>query len=99
MLVSTKTVECKSRFLDGGLEKRGWGFWGAVDVPPCSGASRPASLFGLDPPSARRLTEGVGTLGVPLKVRRACGASNTGLCREEKINAHRSGTPSGQAKT
>jgi hypothetical protein len=39
-----------------------------------------ASLFAIDPPSARRLTEGVGTLGVPLKVRRACGASNTGLC-------------------
>ncbi len=38
-----------------------------ADVPPCSGASRPAALFGLDPPSARRLTEGVGTLGVPLR--------------------------------
>ncbi len=39
--------------------------------PPCSGASRrPACAGGacracLDPPSARRLTEGVGTRGVP----------------------------------
>jgi len=38
-----------------------------ADVPSCSDASRRAPLFGLDPPSGRRLTEEVGTLSVPKK--------------------------------
>ena len=50
-----------------------------IEVPPCSDASRDASLFALDPPCARRLDGRRRDAGRPLKYSTACGASNTGL--------------------
>ena len=53
-----------------------------VDVPPCSGASRHAPLFALDPPCARRPTGSVGTQGVPSLSSTPPEGSNTGLYEE-----------------
>ena len=51
---------------------------------PRQGTLRSPLRSALDPPRARRLTGGVGTQGVLLKFRRACGASNTGLWARDK---------------
>ncbi len=51
---------------------------GAWALPPCSAASRDATLYALDPTSARRLTVRVGMSGVPERFDPP-GGSNTGL--------------------
>ena len=65
-----------------------------VDLPPCSAASRhaPASppLSALTRPARDGVLMSVGTRGVPPdQVRRACGASNTGLGLGRKSAAER----------
>ncbi len=55
----------------------------ASAMPPCSAASRDASLSALDPPCARRLTGGVGTRGVPIDVRRPAARRTQGWSKQE----------------